>query len=213
MQKDLEQIEQWLKKNAKKIYQHSLNQPASQEQLNELESLIGGNLPNDFKVLYQWHNGLNHDKNFGSLFYGYDFWDLNKVIENYKSNLDDKEYRSDVVSYLDDFDKEINPQGFIDNPKWIQFTHDGSRTGFYLDLNPSEHGHYGQVIFIDFDYNVSLIVANSVTDLIKQVNSDMQAGHYQLSEDALEDGNHYLEVDREIDILNHHSSERWKRQE
>lgn len=211
MQQALTEIEMWLKKNARKIHKHSLNPPATENQLNELEKLVGSTLPDDFKMLYQWHNGLNTQKNFGSLFYGYNFWDLDTVIQYYQSNLDDKEYRESVVEYCTDCDKAINLKGFIDNPKWIQFAHDGSRTGFYLDLNPDESGVVGQVIFLDFDSNVIFVMANSVSDFVQQVNADMQAGHYYLDEDVLEDGDHFLGVDSEIDILNWHSSERWKR--
>ncbi|AHG76691.1 SMI1/KNR4 family protein [Mannheimia varigena] len=211
MQNHLQNIEQWLKNNAHKIYQESLNQPANLEKLDELEKLVGETLPNDFKILYQWHNGLNDDKNLGSLFYGYDFWNLDKVTQSYRNILEDKSYRETISSYLEQVDDEINLQGFVNQPKWIQFAHDGSRTGFYLDLNPGEKGTHGQVIFIDFDFNAIFVVARSIADFIQQVDQDMQEGRYHLSEEALEDGNHWLDVDSEIDILNWHKSVRWKK--
>lgn len=229
MQENLKFIDNWLKENANKIYELSLNPPAQESQLAELEQLIGKPLPEDFKELYRWHNGLNHKVHMGSLFYGYDFWDLDKVIERFKCELNlGASFREKSISYIEKYDEKINLKSFIDNPSWLQFCHDGSRTGFYLDLNPSSLGIYGQVIFIDDDYNLIFVMASSITELVSTVAEDMKNGKYQLSDDYLEDdededddedeentvhekaySEHILEVDYDIDILNRKKDGRW----
>jgi cell wall assembly regulator SMI1 len=54
---------------------------------------------------------------------------------------------------LEHADPQINPSNAY-HRDWIQFAHDGGRTGLYLDLAPTALGVSGQVIFIDHDYNV-----------------------------------------------------------
>ncbi len=68
MKENLEKIENWLRDNANKIFELSLQNPATENEIKELEKTIGKELPNDFKELYFWHNGLNDEENFGSLF-------------------------------------------------------------------------------------------------------------------------------------------------
>lgn len=50
---------------------------------------------------------------------------------------------------------------------WIQFAHDGGRTGLYMDLAPTGKGNSGQIIFIDHEYNLGILVANSLRDLLE----------------------------------------------
>lgn len=54
-------------------------------------------------------------------------------------------------------------------------------------------------------------MANSTKELIENFKNDLENNLYQLDEDALEDGNHYLTADQRIDIVNWETSEIWKR--
>lgn len=207
MEQDFAKIENWLKKNAQKILNHSFQKPATENEINELEKSIGKNLPNDFIALYLWHNGLDDQENFGSLFYGMDFFPINRVIKEY---LYKKENYSSESIPLKKADKEIDPDN-IYNVNWIKFAFDGSHTGLFIDFAPTEQGHLGQIIFIDDEYETGILVANSTSELINSFENDLENNLYQLDEDALEDGNHYLTVDSSIDIINWETSEIWKR--
>lgn len=88
MQNNLQRIEQWLSQHAAKIKQDSLNPPATLQQLNELEQLIKQSLPEDFKALYLWHNGLSDERNLGNLFYAMDFFPIEQVIEQVHQRAD-----------------------------------------------------------------------------------------------------------------------------
>jgi cell wall assembly regulator SMI1 len=68
MKQNFEQIENWLKENAEKIAEFSLQKPATENEINELEKTIGKDLPSDFKELYLWHNGLNDEENLEAFF-------------------------------------------------------------------------------------------------------------------------------------------------
>lgn len=207
MNRNFEKIETWLKLNAEKIYNHSLCKPATQNEIIELENVIQKTLPHDFKQLYAWHNGLNDSINFGSLFYGMDFYPIERIIAEYVFK---KENFTNQNIPLKKADKEIDIANMY-NKNWIKFAFDGSRTHLHIDLSPSLYGQSGQIIFIDDEYETGILVAASTTELIANFANDLEQGLYHLDEDALEDGNHYLTPDDKIDLINWQLSECWKR--
>lgn len=207
MKQDFEKIESWLKENAQKIFNLSLQKPATVGEIKELEKTIGKSLPNDFKELYLWHNGLNDLENVGSLFYGMDFFPVNRIVEEY---IYKKENYAPENIPLEKADKEIDP-GNMYNMDWIKFAFDGSHTSLLIDLAPTSQGNYGQIIFIDDEYKTGILVAGSTAELIKSFKNDLENNLYQLDEDALEDENHYLTADQKIDLVNWETSEIWKR--
>lgn len=204
MKENLKFIELWLHKHAKRIIGQSLNSPVVVLDLDNFEKETNLELPQDFKDLYLWHNGMNDTENLGSLFQGMEFLSL-KDIENKRDiDLENQQFSLDYA------DPEINSHN-SHNQKWIVFAHDGGRTGLYLDLDPTEKGKLGQIIFIDHDYDVGILVADSIAELVKQFLTDLEDNLYFLNEDALEDGNEFLETDSTIDIINWHNSKRWAR--
>ncbi|MBZ4188117.1 SMI1/KNR4 family protein [Niabella beijingensis] len=203
---DFEQIDNWLRQHAEKIAVHSLQPPATEAALEKLETAIGKPLPTDFKKLYQWHNGLSDTENFGSLFFGMDFFSIDRIITEYGGQRD---AASDIIP-LKKADMEIEASNLF-NPSWIQFAFDGSHTGLYLDLAPAAAGQIGQIIFIDTEYDTGICVASSTAGLVADFAKYLRNGLYHLAEDALEDDNHYLEADDTIDIVNWQTSERWRR--
>ena len=204
---NLNAIDKWLAQNANKIATLSLRKPASMKEIEELENAVGKSLPEDFKQLYAWHDGLDNQENMANLFYGMDFVPIEFVQ---KHHFQQNGVSSDEPMPLERADKEIKTEN-LSNPNWVKFASDGGRTGFYLDLDPTEFGHYGQIIFIDLDYQMGILVANSTEQLIKDFLQDLQNGEYFLNEEALEDDNHFLELAQEIDIVNWFKSTKWKR--
>ncbi|WP_084694617.1 SMI1/KNR4 family protein [Chryseobacterium vrystaatense] len=193
--------------NAIKILNLSLQKPATEDEIKELETATGKNLPGDFKELYLWHNGLNDQENFGSLFYGMDFFPVSRIIEEYRYK---KEHYASENIPLKKADKEIDSASMY-NTDWIKFAFDGSHTSLLIDLTPASQGTYGQIIFIDDEYETGILVANSTAELIGKFKNDLENNLYQLDEDALEDENHYLTADKTIDIVNWETSEIWNR--
>ncbi|MBO9700131.1 MAG: SMI1/KNR4 family protein [Sporocytophaga sp.] len=206
MKSTFEKIEKWLKENADKIIEFSLQEPATEVEIHELERVINKSLPKDFKELYLWHNGLGDNGNFGSLFFGMDFYPIDRILEEYNSK---GRYTAENIS-LKNADKEIDKTN-IYNLDWVKFAFDGSHTSLYLDLKPTNEGKYGQIIFIDDEYEMGILVADSTSELVENFAKDLESNLYHLNEDALEDDNHYLETDQTIDVVNWQSSERWKR--
>lgn len=206
MKSNFEKIENWLNENAEKIITFSLQEPATSNAIDALEKAINKSLPKDFKELYLWRNGLGEDGNFGSLFFGMDFYPIERIINEYHSK---GKFTAENIS-LKKGDKEIDRTN-IYTSDWVKFAFDGSHTSLYLDLGPTNEGKYGQIIFIDDEYEMGILVADSTSQLVEDFAKDLEDNLYHLSEDALEDDNHYLETDQTIDIVNWQSSERWKR--
>ena len=204
---NLVRVTNWLTTNASRIVEFSLNKPATDEEISKLQSQFDKQLPQDFINLYKTYNGMNDDENMGNFFYAIPFLSIDNIIA-------DKDFRitqsKDILPIpLNHFDKEIDGTNFY-NPNWVALSFDGSRSYLRLDLSPSDKGTFGQIIFVDGDYNVGLLIAKSITELIANFANDIDKGLYSLNEEALEDGQHFLEVDTEIDIINWHKIEKWK---
>jgi len=199
-------IDNWLQQHAGKIARCSLQPPATEAALLALEAVTGKLLPSDFKALYQWHNGLTDDENVGSLFFGMDFFPADRIVAEYNEQ---RKAGLELIP-LKRADKEIDASDLF-NPDWIRFAFDGSHAGLYLDLAPAAEGQYGQIIFIDTEYDTGILVASSTANLVAAFANELEQGLYHLAEDALDDDNHYLEADDKIDIVNWQTSEKWRR--
>lgn len=206
LNENLKAIDKWLEENANKIATQSLRAPASIADIEKLEKAVGKPLPEDFKQLYLWHDGLDNAPNVGNLFYAMDFVPI-EFVE--KRVISQKENQPDDPIPLERTDIGIKTEN-ITNPNWIKFASDCARTGFYLDLDPTASGNYGQIIFVDLDYQIALLVASSTKQLVSDFLQDLLNNKYFLNEEALEDGNHFLALDAEIDIINWFKSEKWK---
>jgi cell wall assembly regulator SMI1 len=201
----LHRITQWLATHAPRILHESLNPGATDEQLTALEAAVGKLLPEDFKALYRWHDGLNEEAdNLGSLMYGMDFLPLAKVKSTYHYLAQDT-----ILAPLRYTSPELRADNAL-NPHWLRVG-GGPRTWLSLDLDPTIAGTYGQVIFLDDEEETAFIVAESVATLLADFARDLQQGHYFLNTDALEEDNiEFLDTDPSIDLVNWFKAARWQ---
>ena len=201
----LSQIADWLAANAPRILHESLNPGATDAQLAALEAAVGKPLPDDYKALYRWHNGLDEEAdNLGNFAYGMSFRPLEEVAANFHSRKQDAE----AVPL-----KHATAQmraGNVLNPYWLGLGFDGSHAWLYVDLDPAPAGTYGQVIFLDEVEETAFIVADSVATLLADFARDLQQGYYSLDPDALEeDDHHFLYPDPSIDVGSWFVAARW----
>ena len=108
-------IHSWLSANAPKI-SRSLNTAASASQLATTEQTLRREMPLEWRELYQTHNGMSNESNFGSLFCGMRFLTLDEAVrEHANSNL------AGVASLpVRAADPGIN-RADMHNPNWIAF--------------------------------------------------------------------------------------------
>lgn len=204
---NLNRVTNWLKTNAPRIEAFSLNQPATDDEISKLKHLVRKELPEDFINLYKTYNGMNYIENMGNFFYGMQYLPLDNIIADQHHRIEQS--KDNQVIPLIHFDKEIDGTNFH-NLNWVAVCFDGSRSYLRLDLSPSDKGTYGQIIFVDGEYDVGLLIANSIKELIANFANDIDKGFYSLNEEALEDGQHFLEVDTQIDLINWHKIAKWK---
>jgi cell wall assembly regulator SMI1 len=203
----LNTIRERLTEIAPRIIEFSLNAGATQLDFDKLEHLVGKKLPNDFKKLYKTYNGINDDENWGSFFYGMTFSSIDDIIADYEFRVNQSKNIQPFP--LEKFDPQIDGTNLY-NLGWLRIGSDGSRSGLFVDLAPTDKGNYGQVIFIDSDYNVGIFVAISVSELVDNFAVDLQNNLYYLEPDALEDGQHFLETKSSIDLANWFTVDKWK---
>ena len=193
---------EWLSSNAPQIVE-ALQEPASSVKIKELETLVGKKLPEGLISLYETCNGT-HPEKFANFAYGMPFISIDKSIkqiQNFTQPNDEKE-----LNFSDEGIKKNYTFGTLRIP----IGDDSGTCLICVDLDPESNGNYGQVILIDYDYNVALKLANSVNEYISNFTSDLFSGKYGLQEDTLEDGVHWLEPEREIDPGNWFNSPTWQ---
>ena len=195
---NIQQLKESLDKVASRISELSLNEGATDLEIEQFEQAINSSLPDDLKQLYEHINGNNQDENFGNFFYGLTFYSIEEAIASWNWR---KKFSEDGNSQmLTIYDKEIDGLNLY-NSNWIPIATDGSRCELCVDLSPTEFGTYGQIIFLEGTYNIGIVAANSTTKLIEQFIDDLNNGHYYLATDALEDGEHWLETKDTIDLV------------
>ncbi|HIE41393.1 MAG TPA: hypothetical protein EYP80_01890 [Candidatus Aenigmarchaeota archaeon] len=129
-----------------------LNPPASEDEIQLLESHISKKLPDDFRAVYLMHNGETDGNSecYPGLMCAYSFMNLKKIATEYAFWIEtlklDKLYFSDLG--LDEF--VSYPDGAIKTVRfdkgWVPFSSDGGGNFLAIDLCPDKRGAIGQVI-------------------------------------------------------------------
>lgn len=195
-------IETILKQKAPLILE-AFQGAAEESKIEQLESLVGAVLPNDFKSMYRTKNGFDNTK-FANLFYGFPFLELDVIIK-----AQEKLKTSNNMEPLRYADPEIQ-KDYTFGAKRIPIGDDSGTSLLCVDLDPSDTGSYGQIIMVDYEMGVALKLNSSVEELVQQFEADLENNKYSLQEDALADGVHWLKPVREIDPGNWFNSPRWQ---
>lgn len=169
-----------MKRIFKKLSSHFgsfLSQPATNEEIENLEHTLGTSLPADLRRLYQVHNGELGGA--PGLFFGMSFLPLSGVLSEWQScsAAADDEAMNDVPFYA------VPPETIKDhyvNRKWIPFAADFGGNFLAVDLDPGPNGRSGQVINFGLKENTRHVVANSVEDLIEFISQTLQDGSYTI---------------------------------
>ena len=161
------------------IYQ-SLNRPASQDELAKLESIIGFNLPEDFKTLYFEFNGQNNLQN--PMFeYGYALMEIDVIISNWKvmKELYDSDTESRTVYGISGKIMETWWQ-----PAWVPIAELGNGDFICIDMSPGKLGTQGQIIEFINDDSERNFLGKSLKDYVGQLESNLSSGKLSLDQDA-----------------------------
>jgi cell wall assembly regulator SMI1 len=171
------EIEQKLKQIAPAIFS-SLNAGVSDSEVQVLEKTTGTILPADFINFYKIHNGQSRES--AGLMYGEELLSVERMLEEWtiwKDLLDSNTFENNFSSP----DSGVKNNWW--NPLWIPITYDGSGNHYCLDLDPSEQGHYGQIIRMWHDDDVRSLVATSFDDWVYEYTNKLLSGQLVYSED------------------------------
>jgi cell wall assembly regulator SMI1 len=199
-----DRIHAWLGGHAPRILAN-LNQPATPAELAAAEKQLGQPMPEAWRELYRVHNGMNSDGNMGSLFHGMEFMPLEDVLSEQIANS-----ASDAPPVpVRAADAGVRKEEMF-NPKWIPFAKDYGECQLRFDLDPSDEGMLGQIIFTDYADETVIVLGRSLRDFLISFIQDLEAGRYLLNKEALAEGDEFLDCVPEIDVVNWHRSSRWK---
>ena len=145
----------------------SLNAPADEKMLSDLENHIGVRLPESVKGFLAVHNGQNE-----SIYSGLIYGELLLSVEGIKRcwddwrGIDEEDMNNDCAEFM-----ASEPEGFIKpvytNRKWIPLSHDVSGNHIGIDYDPDSKGTIGQIIKFGRDEDTKVLLADNFESFIK----------------------------------------------
>ena len=169
-------IEKWLAVNAPKVLE-VLEDGATDKEIQDIETALKVELPEDFIESYKIHNGIK--AGFGFI-EGWDLHSLDSIISEWKI----WEGLEEIKDFESTPDEGIKNNWF--NSKWVPFTSDGAGDSHCLDLDPDKGGNIGQVLILWHDDATRPLVAKSFTEFLSNFANDLEAGKYSVSKYGLE---------------------------
>jgi cell wall assembly regulator SMI1 len=175
--KTVEDLQRFLEENYPKVAA-SFNGPASEEEILELEQLIGHKLPDDVRQLYKIANGQK-DLSVPLFVGGYELLTLNRIAQTWQM-------LNDVYKKGPGWEQSV-PQGVVKNrwwhPKWIPFAYMVSGDHLCIDLDPAPGGQAGQVIEFIHDDTWRKHLGLSLNDFLGEFDQGLRKGKYALSKE------------------------------
>jgi len=198
----LERVRQRLRDLAPDI-EKCLLPSARDAQLEMLRAQFKTKLPGDLMDLYRDSAGLDPDAT-ANFAFGLGFTDIDSVVRQLQNA--DSDFDDVPLKFADPGIRK----NFTHGKLRIEIGNDSAHCKLCVDLAPDIDGNYGQVIFVDEVYQVSLMLARSIRQFIAKFENDLAAGKYSLHEDALEDGVQWLSPSRDINLVNWFKSPTWQ---
>ncbi|NBP70735.1 MAG: hypothetical protein EBR30_13140 [Cytophagia bacterium] len=158
------------------IYYERLNAPASHAEIQDLELMIGGDLPQDFKLLYTENNGEDESWFNGGVLCGMRMLTISQI----KNEIKKQKEIENSYNFNAKWSGEIWPEETIRTgayyEKWIPVFTDNNGNFIGIDLTPASRGKYGQVINFGTDEYDHFVIAESLSELIELMNEQFSNG-------------------------------------
>lgn len=177
IQQSMQSLTDWLKANYPEGLE-DLNPPATAEQLNALEQVLGFDLPKELRELLTIHNG--QDSEGAYLFDGQEFLSTERIAEewgDWKKQLDGKEFAGSHSRA----EKGIRNDWW--NAGWVPFTYNGCGDHFCVDTQPAEGGVQDQIITMWHEMSERDRLANSLSEWLKSYTDDLKRGEFVYSDE------------------------------
>ncbi|MBN2910077.1 SMI1/KNR4 family protein [Polycladomyces sp. WAk] len=158
------------------------NEPATIEEIRQIEEKMNLTLPSDLKELYLCNNG---EKDGGISILGLPFLPLNEMYRQWKLWDDLREEWNENeghTSYPDGYIKKMYM-----NRGWIPFSHDWGGNHIGMDLDPDIKGTYGQIINFGRDENDKFVIAPSLRDFLQLLIEIYRKPEFSIVKDEYEE--------------------------
>ncbi len=200
----LDRIFLWMKENSPQTLAH-LNPPATDAEIEEVESKIGIPLSQSFKELLRLFNGETSAEWLAFLGDGYQMLSCQGIIEQYK--LDQKigqELYTPEMATRDFWQNRVaegvifvkgSVQPLLLHPQWIPFTCMNGDVFRYFDYAPAPGGTIGQVIEVDPEGCSYQVLADSLEAFLAHYAQQLEDGEFSVEEDG------YIREKYEIDSM------------
>ncbi|MEH0153307.1 leucine-rich repeat domain-containing protein [Limibacter armeniacum] len=160
---------------------NTLNPPATEAQLMEVEKVTGLQLPEDLKSLYRMHNG---ESGYTGLFFGLPFLSLEKALQEW--NLWVTIAGDDSFASIDSTIISV-PTGHIKeqyaNKKYFPISEDGGGNNIVVDLDPDTKGQKGQIINSGRDETTRYVIAPNITAFIQFISAQIDNQNYVIEKE------------------------------
>lgn len=190
---DIERILSWAKQSSPRTVAN-LNPPASNSDMDMIESEFGMPLPPGFNELWGAFDGDGPDNWLAIFGNGNQMLPCQALVQHYK--LDQEIARSlyDPAMHKVEFWKDrisshvIFVKGPVKplmlHPKWLPFTSMNGDVIRYFDFDPAPGGTVGQVIEVDPEGCAYQVIADSLQAFLADYANQLEAGDYIVAEDG-----------------------------
>ncbi|QTH40946.1 SMI1/KNR4 family protein [Cohnella sp. LGH] len=159
---------------------HSLNPPASEDELHKAEEELGFSLPTELWELYLTHNGEKEDG--PGLFFGLPFLPLDGMMAEWRIWADLEEQMEGLES-----EHYSVPAGWIKeqyiNRGWLPISKDWGGNNLGVDIDPDREGTAGQIINFGRDEEIKYVIARNLSHWLQFIHDTAKAGNYTVHEE------------------------------
>jgi cell wall assembly regulator SMI1 len=200
-------IDRWAEKNYPELFDQ-LCEPATMNDLNELEHELDCSLPMELRESIMFHDGQERGGRPTGIILGAMLLDCEEILDEWNN------WRTVNVHYLSQQPlgglgapggskaanrmsiqgtqiqkrQDSHPDGHVQkvysHPGWIPMARDWGGNYIAVDLAPGPLGKWGQVILFGRDYDCKFVVARSWAAFLATVADDLESPHWYVDEDG-----------------------------
>ncbi|MBD2336007.1 SMI1/KNR4 family protein [Calothrix sp. FACHB-156] len=169
-------LEKWYEQNAPVVYQ-GLKAGASEQEIKNLENIIGIILPDDFATSLMTHNGEIefHDYTYLTVEQIYQIWSMMNELN--------------AENAFSSYEMAENNKGIIKDTwwdsHWIPFALDSCGNSICIDLSPGENGTVEQIIYMEKNEGPMISKYKSFFEWLWEYQQDLYRGYYRVNQDGL----------------------------
>lgn len=143
-------------------FKNTFYPPATDSEFESMENFVESKLPDEFKILYKWHNGQ-----ISSPYIPFHV----ETHELLMPILEIMDWYEELSSQLEDGD--INDE--VWKKSWVPFTDDGTGNSTCIDISKD---NFGQIIHQDHEGDETRVVFESLTEWLKDLLDKMKVFDY-----------------------------------